>query len=153
MHQKGQKVAINSAVVAFETVDQLPGGRAVLILEAPGDNTWKIVKGHMEEQALTEMSDHVRWLIAKGRWVQNWERPPATEAGSGTPFTVDIRIADELPAGKTVDSRESPGHFVWLILKGNITEQARREMEAEMRFITNNGHWKQVFPGPDEPSS
>lgn len=152
MHQKGQKVAIESTVVVFETVDQLPGGRAVLILEAPGDNTWKIVRGHMSEQALTEMSDLVRWLIAEGRWVQNWERPPAPKAGSGT-FTVEIRIVDELPGGKTVDTREAPGDFVWLILKGNMTEQAREEMEAQMRFITNHGHWKQVWRGPYEPPS
>ncbi|WP_143052452.1 hypothetical protein [Streptomyces sp. cf386] len=145
-------MATESTVVVFETVDQLPGGRAVLILEAPGDNTWKIVKGHMTQQALTEMSDLVRWLIAKGRWVQNWERPPAAEADSAT-FTVEVRIVDELPDGKTVDMREAPGDFVWLILEGNMTEQAREEMEAQMRFLTNHGHWKQVFPGPDEPSS
>lgn len=152
MHQKGHRVAIESTVVEFETVDQLPGGRAVLILEAPGDNTWKIVRGHMEDQALAEMSDLVRWLIAEGRWVQNWERPPAAEAGSGT-FTTEVLIVDELPDGKTVDMREARGYFAWLILKGNMTEQAREEMEAQMRFIVHHGHWKQVWRGSDEPSS
>ncbi|MFJ2609869.1 hypothetical protein ACIQOU_30340 [Streptomyces sp. NPDC091279] len=148
-------MAIKSVEVDFETVARLPGGRVVLTLEAPRNFTWQIVDGHMEWQAQTEMRDQMRDQIASRSWVQHWSdapgRDPRNPSGAeGRTVTVEVLIVDELPDGKTVDKREVPGYFAWLILKGSITERARAEMEAQMQYLIDAGLWEQIWHGFDD---
>ncbi|MEV0115568.1 hypothetical protein AB0H77_20370 [Streptomyces sp. NPDC050844] len=152
----------SEVVVEFEAVDQLPGGRLVLPLEAPGNFTWQIVKDHMREQAQTEMRDQMQYLIAEGRWVQMWNSSSVGDQSADAhnrpvaerrAVTTEVRIVDELPDGKTVDMREVQGYFAWLVLKGNITEQARAEMQAQMQYLSDTGQWKQAWSGSESVSS
>ena len=63
------------ARVDMEYVDSLPGGRAVMAVEAKGCFTWLVVRGHVSQQARDEMVSDLNHIVGKGLWRQDWQPP------------------------------------------------------------------------------
>ncbi|MEV8380738.1 hypothetical protein AB0P44_07655 [Streptomyces chartreusis] len=61
---------------------------------------------------------------------------------------VEMRFVSALPGGRAVQPAEKNGKFVWLITKGAMTEQCRREMRDYMTHIASTGMWTQNWPNP-----
>lgn len=62
------------------------------------------------------------------------------------PTHVDLEFVSGLPGGRAVQPAEKNGKFVWLVAKGAMTEQCRREMRDYMTHIVSTGMWTQNWP-------
>ncbi|MFD0419670.1 hypothetical protein [Streptomyces sp. NPDC127108] len=58
----------------------------------------------------------------------------------------DMEFVDWLPGGRAVVPVESQGRFTWLVVRGHMTEQARREFVRELQHIVGRGLWRQNWP-------
>lgn len=56
----------------MELRDSLPGGRAVIGVEAEGEFVWLASKKHVSEQARDEFVEQLTRIVHEGLWVQNW---------------------------------------------------------------------------------
>lgn len=61
---------------------------------------------------------------------------------------IEMKFVSDLPGGRAVAPAEKDGRFVWLIAKGAMTEQCRREMRDYMTHIASTGMWTQNWPNP-----
>ncbi|MFD9905403.1 hypothetical protein [Streptomyces sp. NPDC059063] len=55
----------------------------------------------------------------------------------------DMEFVDWLPGGRAVVPVESQGRFTWLVVRGHVSEQARREFVREIQHIVGRGLWRQ----------
>ncbi|QDQ09354.1 hypothetical protein [Streptomyces spectabilis] len=66
---------------------------------------------------------------------------------SGEPLAeFDMEFVDQLPGGRVVIPVESRGRFTWLVARGHVSEQARREFVQELQHIVGRGLWRQNWP-------
>lgn len=58
----------------------------------------------------------------------------------------DMEFVDWLPGGRVAIPVESQGRFTWLVVRGHVSEQARREFVQEIQHIVGRGLWRQDWP-------
>lgn len=62
---------------------------------------------------------------------------------------VDMEYVDSLPGGKVVMGLEKKDdRFTWLVVRGEITPQARAELLADLNHIVRSGLWEQNWQPP-----
>lgn len=73
----------------------------------------------------------------------------AEEAGArpATP-TARFMLVDSLPGGRYVFPVETDGEIVWLVLRGQMTEQLLGEINEYLALITGNALWSQNWGAP-----
>ncbi|MGW2379262.1 hypothetical protein [Streptomyces sp. NPDC001658] len=80
---------------------------------------------------------------------------PAEGEGS-TPdddsFEVEMEVVEALPGGRAVMPVERKGKFVWLVVDGHVSHQARTEMVADLNHIVRSGLWQQNWQPPQADS-
>lgn len=78
-----------------------------------------------------------------------------TDVNTERSATAHIELVDDLPGGRTVYPVEIEGELVWLVLRGEMSEQLHREMNEYLTFITGQRLWLQNWadastPGPTQ---
>lgn len=70
--------------------------------------------------------------------------PGSSEAAldAGIP-EVDIEFVDRLPGGRVVMPVEQENRITWLVVKKNMTRQARDEMVEGFQLMIHNRLWEQ----------
>lgn len=76
------------------------------------------------------------------------EQTPPENTQEPVPLAVDMRFVDELPGGRAVMPVEHEGGFVWLVVKGHVSPQARGEMVDDLNHIVRSGLWRQDWRPP-----
>lgn len=64
----------------MEFVSSLPAGQVVTPVESEGRFTWLVVEGHVSPQARDEFVAHLRHIVGKGMWQQDWPGEPPRPA-------------------------------------------------------------------------
>lgn len=62
--------------------------------------------------------------------------------------TVHIELVDYLPGGRVVYPVEIQGELVWLVLRTEMTDRLRAEMNEYLEFITGQRMWLQNWAEP-----
>jgi hypothetical protein len=75
--------------------------------------------------------------------------PEETRARPATP-TARMEFVDSLPGGRFVLPVETDGEIVWLVLRGQMTEQLFGEINEYLALITGNGLWSQNWGASTE---
>lgn len=65
-----------------------------------------------------------------------------------TPSPVEMEFVDSLPGGRSAMALERDGRLLWLVVKGDVTDQARVDLLAEMNHMVCSGLWRQDWPTP-----
>ena len=64
-------------------------------------------------------------------------------------LSVDMEYVDSLPGGKVVMGLEvKDGRYTWLVVRGEVTPQARAELLACLNHIVQSGLWGQNWQPP-----
>ncbi|MET8818519.1 hypothetical protein [Streptomyces rochei] len=61
---------------------------------------------------------------------------------------IEMHFVDSLPGGKVVMPFEKDGALAWVVVRGEISKQAGREMVAHMNHLVRSGLWRQNWRGP-----
>jgi hypothetical protein len=61
---------------------------------------------------------------------------------------VDIEFVDRLPGGRVVMPVEQKNRFVWLVVHGHMSPQAREDMVSALQRIVGNRLWEQNWQPP-----
>lgn len=64
------------------------------------------------------------------------------------PMDVDMEYVDSLPGGRVAMPIERKGKFVWLIVRGHVSPEARHEMVTDLNHIVRSGLWQQNWQPP-----
>ncbi|MEU8956037.1 hypothetical protein AB0C93_17235 [Streptomyces sp. NPDC048518] len=64
----------------MEFVPSLPAGQVVTPVESEGRFTWLVVEGHVSPQAREEFVTHLRHIVGRGMWRQDWPGEPPEPA-------------------------------------------------------------------------
>lgn len=127
--------------------DQLPAGRATLVVDGPGFVEARIRRGHASGLLCEQLMAVSRHIFSNGLWVYHWkEGAKATGAPvDGTPAEVrfEIHPADAFPKDIVCLHREQPGEFVWLVSEGHISEQVCGEFNEYLKNSLQDGYWVQ----------
>ncbi|WP_406157674.1 hypothetical protein [Streptomyces canus] len=79
------------------------------------------------------------------------EQPPAEEGHTPDEdhaLEVDMEYVEALPGGRAVMPIEREGRFVWLVVEGHVSPQARTEMIKDLNHIIRCGLWVQNWQPP-----
>lgn len=71
--------------------------------------------------------------------------------GDGDPSpspSFDMEYVDSLPGNRVVMPVESEGSFVWLVVRGHISPEARAQMVSDLQLIVSSGLWEQNWQPP-----
>ncbi|MEV0441869.1 hypothetical protein AB0I84_06160 [Streptomyces spectabilis] len=68
----------------------------------------------------------------------NAEEPKAAQTQE-----FDMEWVDHLPGGRAAVPAECRGRFVWLIVRGEMSESCFNEMRTYLRHIVETGMWQQ----------
>ncbi|MCX5445976.1 hypothetical protein [Streptomyces nigrescens] len=127
--------------------EQLPAGRATLVVDGPGFVEARIRRGHASELLCEQLICVSRHIFSNGLWAYHWaEDANATDArGTRTPAKVrfEIHPADAFPKDVLCLFREQPGEFVWFVHEQHLSKEACGEFNEYLKGSLQAGFWIQ----------
>jgi hypothetical protein len=74
---------------------------------------------------------------------------PAEPSGGDTRVPrVDMEYVDSLPGGRVILPLEADGDLMWLVVRGHVSPQARREFLRVARHMVQHGLWQPRWQPP-----
>ncbi|MFJ6748301.1 hypothetical protein ACIQNI_08935 [Streptomyces sp. NPDC091266] len=127
--------------------DQLPAGRATLVVDGPGFVEARIRRGHASELLCEQLSTVSRHIFSNGLWAYHWreganETDPCSDCAPAEVW-FEIHPADDFPKDMVCLHREQPGEFIWFVCEGHLSEQACGEFNEYLKSSLQNGYWVQ----------
>lgn len=70
------------------------------------------------------------------------------ETADAPSATARVEIVDDLPGERTVFPVEVEGELIWLVRRGQMSEELCDELNGYLTGITDRGLWVQRWGGP-----
>lgn len=78
------------------------------------------------------------------------DAPAKDNSKADEEFEVGMEFVESLPGGRAAMPVECKGKFVWLVVNGHVSPQARDEMVTDLNHIVRSGLWQQNWQPPQD---
>ncbi|TWE17174.1 hypothetical protein [Kitasatospora atroaurantiaca] len=145
-------VPIERFLYEIRPAKDLPPGKAYHLIEREGELIGWFAEGHLSELCCEQLNAFHAEFFNQMMWLQNWDpeidrlRPP-DDLPTGVAEARYVFVTEEaMPRGRTCNPVEAEREFIWQIRDGEMSEQARQELNAYLEILIGRGLFVQQKP-------
>lgn len=145
-------VPIHSCIFEIKPAGELPPGKVCHITEHEGEILVQYAEGHLKKGLCKQLNTYHALFFEKNLWLQNWDEGvdrlnPPEDVPHGVAEARYVFVDDEaLPKAFMCFPVEGDKEFIWLIRRGEMSEQGRQEMNAYLAVVIGRGLFVQQRP-------